>query len=491
VFESVTKRRKNPIINIFGWTLLTVVCVVFVFIGFSPNSSFLGSGGAAAEVNGDAISLRDYKELLDRLENNNQGGNDSEARRRTQDNAINILVSRSLIVQEAKDLNIHVSDNEVGQALLDIEPFYEEGVFSRLRYKTYLRQARLTESEFEDKIRRDLIIQKMSNLIGFAAKDLSIMDEFDDKIDQAQINIGYVVLNSDNIKLSNNISLNEFIKNNEAKIKEYYEAHKSEFASQEEVKARHILIKAKDDKPASMDEALAKVKNILKDLKVSNFSEMAKKFSEDTGSKDSGGQLGFFPRGRMVPEFEKAAFTGEVGKISEPVKTQYGYHVILVDEKKGASEKSLDEVKQSIASKIKKSEIFDGFLSKIKENLKSKNFNEVENLLKENQLNWESTGFFSITKENIPGIGENKEFLDLAMGLNVENEYAEQLVYKGDTSYLLKFKGAKLDKTNIANNQMDFFKQLMKQQKMNMLVQNWTDSLRENASIKINKDLVR
>jgi len=88
VFESVTKRRKNPVINIFGWTLLTVVCVVFVFIGFSPNSQFLGQGGAAAEVNGEAISLKDYKDAYDRLSNSSQVGDTREARKDLQKNTI-------------------------------------------------------------------------------------------------------------------------------------------------------------------------------------------------------------------------------------------------------------------------------------------------------------------------------------------------------------------------------------------------------------------
>jgi hypothetical protein len=90
MFESVTKRRKNPLINIFGWTLLAVCCVVFVFIGFSPNSNFLGQGGAAAEVNGKAISLREYQEMLERLEDSNQGG-DREAQRRLRQRVLDIF----------------------------------------------------------------------------------------------------------------------------------------------------------------------------------------------------------------------------------------------------------------------------------------------------------------------------------------------------------------------------------------------------------------
>ncbi len=489
VFESVTKRRKNPLINIFGWTLLTVVCVVFVFIGFSPNSSMLGQGGAAAQVNGDAISLREYKELLDRLDSNGQSQG-KDQRKQMQENAINILVSRSLIVQEADKLNIHVSDAEVAQELLDIQPFYENGVFSESRYFEYLRNMRMTASEFEDKIRKDLVIQKMSQLIGFASEDLKLVDDFDEKIDQAKINVAYVKLTPSTLgKSVGNVT--DFIQKNEAKISDYYNSHKSEFTKPEQVKARHILVKAKDQKDESMEAALKKIVQVASETTVDNFSEMAKKHSDDPGSKVKGGDLGLFPRGRMVPEFEKAAFSTEVGKITEPVKTQYGYHIILVDEKQEESVDPLEAVKTQIATQMLEEGAYETALSEVKTLLKEDKFTEVESFLDKKNIKWTTTGFFSITKESIPGIGNNKEFLEVALELKPEDEYASRLVYQGESAYLLKYKGAKMDPNTAQNNQMDFFKQLMKQQKMSMMVQSWTDSLRSKASVKVNPDLLR
>lgn len=494
MFESVTKRRKNPIVNIFGWSLLTIVCVIFIFIGFSPSSNLLGSGGAAAEVNGDAISLREYKELVDRLGENKGAGTDRESRRKMQENAINILVSRSLIVQEAKRLNIFVSDKEVAQALMDIQPFYEDGVFSRLRYKTYLQQARLTESEFENRIRRDLLIQKMSQLIGFTAKDISLMDDFDKKVDQAKINVSYFSVSpqvlAGKAKLSG-AELEEFLKKNQAKVEEYFKKNKSDYQKKEQVKARHILVKSKDDKAESMKEALEKMNKIISETTVANFSEMAKKYSEDPGSKARGGDLGFFPKGRMVPEFENAAFTGKVGEISKPVQTKYGYHIILVDEKQSPEEVSLDEVKTKVANIVYSEGFYETVLSEMRGKIENKDYDGLNAIVEKHQLKWKDTGFFSITKENIPGIGSNKPFLDEAMTLSQESPYSTRFVRSGDTSYFIKYKDAKIDKSQKANAQMDFFKQFMKQQKMNMAVQTWTDSLRKKASVKINSDLFR
>ncbi|MCB0379340.1 MAG: SurA N-terminal domain-containing protein [Bdellovibrionales bacterium] len=490
MFEGITKRRKNPVVNFFGWAMLAIVCVIFVFIGFSPNSNFLGGGGAAAEVNGDAISLRDFKELVERLENQQKTPRDRDASRELQKNALNILVSRTLIVQKAQELNIFVSDNEVADAIMSIEPFFEDGQFSRLRYKSYLQQTRMTESQFEDKLRRDLIIQKMSSLIGYAANDINLMDDFDKKVDQAQLNVSYLMLQPEMIRKSpTKEEIDKFLTEKSKEVDNYFKAHSNEFSQQEQVRARHILIKAKD---GNMDEALKKVKEVASEATAANFSELAKKYSEDPGSKTKGGDLGFFPRGRMVDEFEDVAFSGNVGEISAPVKTQFGYHLILVDEKKEATKTSFEEAKETIARKLWQKEIYDSLISEIEKKLADGKIDEVEPLLSTYGLSWKDTGFFSISKENIPGVGNSSEFLNVALTLNKEKPYSKRLVFNGDKAYAIRWKGAKLDASaDKAFNQMDFFKKLMSQQRMNSMVQTWADSLKQEAKIRLNSDVIR
>ena len=240
-----------------------------------------------------------------------------------------------------------------------------------------------------------------------------------------------------------------------------------------------------------MEKALEKMVGIAAKTNVDNFAEMASKHSDDPGSKQKGGDLGFFPRGRMVPEFETAAFSTEKGKITEPVKTQYGYHIILVEDKKEEREESLDEVRNQIADQLRREKSYETALEEVRALLKEDKYSEVENYLSSRNLRWTTTGFFSITKEAIPGVGSNKDFLDTALTLSPEKEYGDRLVYQGETAYLLKYKGAKLVQAANQNPQMDFFKQLMKQQKMNVMVQSWTESLRAKASVKVNPDLLR
>lgn len=124
----------------------------------------------------------------------------------------------------------------------------------------------------------------------------------------------------------------------EKEQKKYFEENKETFNQQEEVKARHILVKTKET-ALEVEEKLAAGED---------FEKLAKEYSTDTGSSENGGDLGFFGRGKMVPEFEEAAFSLEVGKISSPVKTEHGYHIIKVEDKKEAKEANYEDSKEDI-----------------------------------------------------------------------------------------------------------------------------------------------
>ncbi len=127
----------------------------------------------------------------------------------------------------------------------------------------------------------------------------------------------------------------------ESDAEEYYNENKNLFNEGEQVSARHILVDSLDN----ANEVLAAI-NIGMD-----FGEAARKFSS-CPSKEQGGSLGYFERGMMVPEFEEAAFTLEKGKLSSPVKTQFGYHIIMVDDKTEPSTKSYEEVKDMIKTQL-------------------------------------------------------------------------------------------------------------------------------------------
>ncbi|HHY70341.1 MAG TPA: foldase, partial [Thermoanaerobacterales bacterium] len=143
-----------------------------------------------------------------------------------------------------------------------------------------------------------------------------------------------------NIEMNLNIKrlLEPDIKIEEDEVKAYFEANKERFDVKEQVKASHILVDS-EDKAKEVKEKL---------LAGEDFAELAKDYSIDTGNNQQGGELGFFSRGQMVQEFEDAAFSLEIGKISDPIKTKHGYHIIKVEDRKQAKEATYEESKAAI-----------------------------------------------------------------------------------------------------------------------------------------------
>ncbi len=142
--------------------------------------------------------------------------------------------------------------------------------------------------------------------------------------------------------LSNYLTLRKLLESQieitDEELKAYFEENKDSLGEAEQVKASHILVE---------DEALAtEIKQKLADG--ADFAELAKEYSTDEGSKENGGELGFFARGTMVTEFEDAAFTLPINQISDPVKSDYGYHIIKVEEKKEAKVANYEDSKASI-----------------------------------------------------------------------------------------------------------------------------------------------
>lgn len=141
----------------------------------------------------------------------------------------------------------------------------------------------------------------------------------------------------------------------EADAKAFYESNTKEFESPEMVKASHILFKtSKDDSEEVVkqkEEAAKKAAERAKNGE--DFNALAKELSEEPGAKESGGELGFFSKERMVPEFSAAAFSQEPGEIGGPVRTQFGWHVIKVSEKKPAGTTPFEEVKDQIIAYLK------------------------------------------------------------------------------------------------------------------------------------------
>lgn len=166
----------------------------------------------------------------------------------------------------------------------------------------------------------------------------------------------------------------ELAKVSEDEIKKHYEENKNDYKEPEQVNAAHILIRLKEGATPEEDKAaMDKIQGLLKKIKEGgDFSTLAKENS-DCPSGSKGGELGYFSRGQMVPEFEEAAFKLKAGEVSDIVKTKFGYHIIKVLDKKEERVKEFSEVKEEIEQKLtggKQKSAFEDYTKKLKDNAK-------------------------------------------------------------------------------------------------------------------------
>jgi peptidyl-prolyl cis-trans isomerase D len=207
-------------------------------------------------------------------------------------------------------------------------------------------------------------------------------------------------------------------------LQTYYDQRREEYRVPEQVNVRHILIKSPlagtDGKvdPKALDAARAKAEDILKQVKAGgNFADLAKKNSEDTASAKEGGSLGWIGKGRTVPEFEKVAFSLPKSGTSDLVQSSYGFHIIHVDDKQDAHVKSLDEVKAQIEPLIKQQKAGQAAQRESDQILSDARSGSLEKAASAKGLQVITTDFVS-SKDVLPGIGSDQQFMTTAFGQN-------------------------------------------------------------------------
>jgi peptidyl-prolyl cis-trans isomerase D len=306
------------------------------------------------------------------------------------------MIDEQVALLEAERHGITVSDEELAQQIFSIPGLQENGQFiGEDRYQQLLQSQNppMTKAQFEDSLRRSMIIDKLRSTItdwmSVADADLEreyrtrnekvklqvvalTADRFRDDVmvtdadvaayfesKKAEYRIGeqrkirYLLLDRDQARQKVNVPPGD--------VQRYYNDSIEQFQTPEQVRASHILLNT-----AGKDEAAVRkqAEDLVAQIKGgADFAELARKFSEDPGSKDNGGDLDYFGRGRMVPEFEQAAFAMTPGQVSDPIKTQYGFHIIKVVDKRAGSTRTLDEarpqIQQTLAVQIADQQITD------------------------------------------------------------------------------------------------------------------------------------
>jgi peptidyl-prolyl cis-trans isomerase D len=353
-------------------TYLIFGAIIVVFVAYFGQGSvgFTSMGGPtsgyAAKVNGEEISVREFQSAYGSMlqaYKQQTGGNFDEAMAEQlglKDTVLDRLVERRLLVEVAKDSGLSVSDDEVAKAVREVAAFQKDGQFDFPTYKAVLANSvGLTPDKFEEEVRGDLLREKMIQQVRQAAKasDEEVREEYRKDNDKAALTVvrfGAPAFMQQ--AKPTDAELKAYLASDEGKkaVEAQYKEQAFRFKQPKRVQAQHILVKVAEDAPeADVEAAKAKLADAKKQIEGgAEFAELAKQISEDPGSKDKGGDLGFFGPGTMAKPFEEAAFALGKGEMSDIVRTRFGLHLIKVNDVTEPKEQKLEEVQDQIASEI-------------------------------------------------------------------------------------------------------------------------------------------
>lgn len=475
-----------------------IIILVFIFWGVVPQDQLTG-GGYAASVNNSFISLADFRRAYDQQTaffRQMMGGMglSGEQMQMIQNRTLESLINQELLAQGAEEEGFLVSDAEVRDQIVKIPAFQNNGSFQRDNYRAFLQSQAMTAGEFESALRREASVEHFRTLLVDLVKPTPAELESELKASQLKLSVSFVKTDLERFlsKISDSQAA-KFAEENPTKIQEFYDANKAKFSSPETITASHILITTEPGNEASEKSALEKINQIKARAEKEDFGKLAQEFSDDPGSKSKNGDLGSFSRGKMVPEFENVAFALEPGKVSEPVKTQFGYHLIKVAKKSEADTKALEDVKLEIAKNILAEERRQNANTQIEELLKSNNpnkSNELDKLVKNLGLNWENTGSFEAGASSVPKLEGVPSVSEHVSKLSPSSPLPDQLLRFGSSAYLLKLKEQKFDSSSkTAPDQKTLAGQIAQRRAFETL-NLWRDVLAKDATIKRNRTLI-
>ena len=376
-----------------GWMaklILTLITVPFALFGIDAYLKDAGAGASVAKVDGATISVQEYRNamqsLRDRLQKENPkdvGALDSPE---VKQSVLDRLINTRLLNAEVVHSNFKVTNEQLAQFITSLPEFQQGGKFSQEIYDKLLSQNQMTPSQFENKMRGELLLQQVRDGIPGLAftssavenavlnvehqqREVSVAEiktaDFISqvKVDQSEVQ-AYYDKHKDKFKVPEQVKL-EFVmmsantlipkmQTTEDEAKKFYNENAAKFQGNEQRHASHILIGVSATAtPEAKAEAKKKAEQVLAEVKKSpaKFAELAKKYSQDPGSAEKGGDLGTFARGSMVKPFEEAVFSMKPGDISGLVQSDFGYHIIKLTEIVGQGQ-GFDALKPQIRAEL-------------------------------------------------------------------------------------------------------------------------------------------
>lgn len=365
-----------------------IIIIVFVFWGIG---SYTGPKGYVATVNDMHITEIEFQKVYGSMEQNLRASYPDLTPEllkglQLEQQVLQRLIMKKLLELEAERIGLEISPYELLLAVQDMPYFLnKDGKFDKDEYLRVLKASGLTPAQFESGLREDMLPEKLQKLLtagawgspeearlrymyerqkrsvdyilfpladyisASAPSDAEIQTAYEARAAQyalpARVKLQYVLLDPE--KMADPFAISE-----EA-LSAAYEMRKAQFADPEKVHARHILIRVGEGAPeAEVKKAEKSAGDIAAKIRGGeDFIEAAKKYGQDP-SAAQGGDLGFFTREQMVKPFADAAFSLAAGELSAPVRTQFGFHLIKVEEKQAAKQRTLDEVKDELRAAL-------------------------------------------------------------------------------------------------------------------------------------------
>ncbi len=451
----IRQKVQGPIIQVgLGFVILAFIVTIFYAWGMGSTEEKRGLAKPVALVNGYKITGFTFRKAFDEkvrfYKRFYPNGLDEEniKKLKLKENVLEGLISQKLLLEKAKEYGFFVSDKEVQENIQQYPAFQEKGVFDVQRYRAVLGYQGIVPSEFEDRMRDDLLASKVESFIKSnanisvgEAKELfkkkheaikakyvffnprALEKEVTPSVDELK---KYYEENVEDFKTGEKIKIaylfypadkfNVGIKVSDDEIESYYDEHSSEYRTKKRVHFSQILIKTvgKTEKE-ELDALKAKADEVRKKaVDGEDFKELVKNYSEDSVTNLKDGDMGFFYEGQLIPSL-RSAFYLKAGDVSNVLKSPQGYHILKALEVEESKIKPVSEVKESIEAKLAVEKAKDNAYERAAQDatdmISDKTMDEIAKA--DDRVEYVVSDFFD-DKGKVKGVGRDRTFIQMA-----------------------------------------------------------------------------
>ena len=456
--KDVGSKRMFPKIVAYTTLALAVGAMTFFGVCEPTGSRLTGPKGAAAVVAGNEVTGIEFRRAYRTAYNRYQ----QQQRDRFDPAAMNLsgmvldqLVGQRINYVEATRSGIVASETEVLKVLQNASAFQVDGKFDGDRFDQFLRANAYTEESLTSEIRRQLTEDKFRTFVmdsWYVSKESSKLDW---QLQETKLIVDYVMMDEKSaiIKVTDQDVL-AFVNDSKDKIKNYFDANRSEFEQEEKIKARHILVSfegARGATGAGKKRSKAKAKKKADDLLAqlrknpAAFVSFVAANTDEASGKSNGGLLlrgEFFARDTMVKEFSDVAFKMKKGQISSVVESPFGFHIIKVEGFQPKVSRDLKQATNAIARKLIKQQKGGTALADLAKLVLEAAKSGDDKGIRARSLSWASTAEFSANARFIPGLGNDSALKEAVLSLKKGQTYPEILDING-RKYVLRLKSRK------------------------------------------------